>query len=224
MIAGIDEDILDEIFKTKIDETKVCEIDIESERVKDLRDNKFYFKKNKASLLYQDHMNPYMNDPDTVIENGYSYLFTGYNSTGKTFAAIQALFSFLRKGYSGHFIVFRDLMKLINRSITTSGEERRNSELLLSEIFNVDLLVIDELGKETGSKQHIAGELESLLKERDRKNKPCIITSNDEYEEIVDKYTSLVSDFASVFMKSYRVFLFDARNDFRKKYRKRWSL
>lgn len=220
MIAGVDENALNKIISTKAEEIVVVELDITTDR--DGKDS--MFEQYDQTKLFKNHLDKYMENPQVVIENGYSYLFTGYNSTGKTFSALQALYAFLRKGFTGHYILFRNLMKLINRAITGKGKERTEAESLLREIFSVDLLVIDELGKEGGGRTHTSNELESLLKERDQHNLPCILISNHTCEELIDMYTSEASDFTSVFMNSYRVFLFSAKIDFRKKHRKRWSL
>ena len=103
-----------------------------------------------------------------------------------------------------------------------NGSDRKDANSFFNAIKNVDLLVVDELGKETGGHSHIIGELETMLKERDMFKKPTILISNENYEELVSRYTTEASDFSSVFMKSYRILLFNPANDFRKITRVKW--
>jgi DNA replication protein DnaC len=107
--------------------------------------------------------------------------------------------------------------------LTSKGDERIEADKLLQQIKDVDLLVLDELARETGGKEHIANEIETLLKERDMFNKPTIVISNADYKELVERYTSEFSLFSSAFLESYRALLFKPI-DFRRERRKEWKL
>lgn len=217
LIAGVDEKAADSILTTPLQDTRVVEVDITAKREPGQD-----FPRAKRGYLYKDNLNRYMRQCDLVIAYGYSYLLTGHNGTGKTFAALQIVHNYLRKGYSAHYILFRELMRHVNKWLTGDKESRKLAELLVREIFETDLLVIDELGKEGGGREHVSSELDSMLKERDQHSKPTILITNHQCEELIDRYTSQVSDFTSVLMKSYRVLHLNPLKDFRKVTRKRW--
>lgn len=212
LVSGYDIGFLDKLLTTPVQEVKVCEIDISNAKSNVM----------KGTFLFKDHLNKYVKDVSHVIEKGYSYLFTGANSTGKTFSASWVARKFLTYGKTVHYLHFRELMKWANRSITSKGDERIFSERYFEEIKTVDLLIVDELGKETGNMQHISGEFENIIKERDMFNKPCILITNEEYDNLIARYSSNKSDFSSAFTTSYRVFMFDPRNDLRRINRKVW--
>lgn len=207
MIAGVPEALIHDIMTEHLDERQVVEIDIGNQT------------KLEPTALLETHLRPYVQQHKRVLARGYSYLFVGTNSVGKTFCSLKVLHSYLGLGYSGHYIKFRALMKLINRAIVEKGQLRTDAEDLLAEIKAVDLLVVDELGKETGSREHIAGEVEELLKDRDQGRRPTIVVSNYDYQELEQLYTSNI---VGAFMRNYRVLIFDPRTDKRKAARETW--
>ena len=219
LIAGVGENTATSILNTYLQDTRVVEVDITVKREPGQD-----FPRERRGYVYKDNLNRYMRRTEYVVTNGFSYLFTGHNGTGKTFAALQVLHNYLRKGYSGHYILFRELMRHVNKWLTGDKDARKEAEKLVREIFDVDLLVIDELGKEGGGREHVSSELDSMLKERDQRSKPTILITNHQCEELIDRYTSQTSDFTSVLMKSYRVLHFNPRKDFRKVTRKRWQI
>jgi DNA replication protein DnaC len=208
LIAGVKEHKAVSIISQKAKECFVREVDLSDGR------------KLEKSKLYQDHLFKYAANIEKVLECGYSYVFIGVNSTGKTFAALKLLHHFLKMGKSGHYIKFRKLMKIINRTLSGHGQERTLADRLLDEILKVDLLVIDELGRETGNREHIASEVDEILKDRDMANLPTIVITNREFENIEDLYEGGNSAIISAFMRNYKLFIFDPRNDFRKQERK----
>lgn len=217
LIAGVDEKTTIKVLSTRLSDTRVLEIDITAPRKPGEE-----FPRSSRGYIYKDNLDKYMLEVSKVVAEGYSYLFTGHNGTGKTFAALQALHNALRKSYSGHYVLFRELMRHVNKWLTGDKTSRREAEMFVREMFDVDFLVIDELGKEGGGREHVSSELDSMLKERDQRSKPTILITNHHCEELIDRYTSEVSDFTSVLMKSYRVLLFSPNKDFRKETRKRW--
>lgn len=209
IIAGVKEQKAESIISQRAKECFVREVDLANG------------KKLIKSKLYRDHLFKYVAHIDEVLKQGYSYVFIGVNSTGKTFAALKLLHYFLKMGKSGHYIKFRKLMKLINRTLSGLGSERSQADRLLNEILKVDLFVIDELGRETGNREHIASEIDEILKDRDMAQLPTIVITNRDFEEVEDLYEGGNSAIISAFMRSYKLFIFDPRNDFRKKERKK---
>lgn len=216
LLSGINPSALMGAMKRDIDDPKIKEIDIGEEEPT--------IHEGAPLRLYRDFIDAYISRHKTVIKNGYSFLFVGVNSTGKTFSAIRIVHNYLRRGYTAHYFLLSELMKAINKSITSNGRDRVFHEGFVNEVKGVDILVIDEVGKEKGNLSHVSGEVESILKERDMYSKPSILISNDNYKDIVSKYTSSSSDFSSAFTRSFKVLLFDSRNDFRRRYRKRWTI
>jgi len=208
MIAGVEEQTALEVLYRKVYECSVIEIDI--------ADGKEY----DSTKLYHDHLLKYKNNLKKAVKRGYSYIFIGANGTGKTFAALRMLHLFLRMGYSGHFIKFRQLMKLINKTIVGSKNERIEAEKTFNEIRKVHLLIIDELGREGGSKEHVSNEIDELLKDRDMGRLPTVVITNRDFEDIEDLYEGSKSNIKSAFMRNYKLLLFDPDNDFRKKHRR----
>lgn len=204
MIAGVEELQSIEVISKTAEECRVVEIDLGSGR------------EAERTLLYKDHLGKYVRNMDRVLKKGYSYLFVGINSTGKTFAALKVLHHFLKMGKSGHYIKFRKLMKLINRAIAGNKSERQIADKLLAEILKVDFLVIDELGRETGNREHIASEVDEILKDRDMARSPTFVITNRDFEDVEDLYEGGNSAIVSAFMRSYRLLIFDPDNDFRK--------
>lgn len=204
LIAGVEEQQAIDIISKQAEDCWVTEIDLANGKEKD------------STKLYKEHLNRYAKNIDKVLKKGYSYLFVGINSTGKTFAALKVLHHFLKMGKSGHYIKFRKLMKLINRAIAGNKSERTHADRMLSEILKVDLLIIDELGRETGNREHIAGEVDEILKDRDMACSPTIVVTNRDFEDVEDLYEGGSSSIISAFMRSYRLLIFDPKNDFRR--------
>ena len=102
LIAGVKEQQALEIISKAANECWVTEIDLSNGKKKD------------STKLYSNHLNKYVANLNRVLIEGYSYLFVGVNSTGKSFAALKVLHHFLKMGKSGHYIKFRKLMKIIN--------------------------------------------------------------------------------------------------------------
>jgi DNA replication protein DnaC len=207
LIAGVKEEAAVDILKCKQDELLVTEINIKNKKEYD------------NTKLYKHHLRKYVRHYKDVIKNGYSYIFIGVNGTGKTHAALWILHNFLKMGCSGHYIKFRKLMKLINRNIASTGKDRNEAERFLDEILKVDLLIVDELGRETGNREHIASEIDEVLKDRDMARLPTIVITNRDFDEIEDLYEGGSSLISSAFMRNYKLFIFDPDNDFRKKCR-----
>lgn len=209
MIAGVQEGTARELCYSRLWERRVVEFD---PRTKEHLE---------PSYLIHDHIDPYMRSHRKVVENGYSYLFVGVNSVGKTFVAMKVLRHLLKKGYSGHFIKFRKLMKLINNSITSNSKDKQHAIFLVNKIANVDFLIVDELGKETGSSEHVSAEIEELLKDRDHGLKPTIVITNTDFDELQNLYTVNI---VGAFLRNYRILVFNPNDNMRLQARSAWEL
>lgn len=128
----------------------------------------------KTNKLYKDFVIPYSKNFNKVLKNGYSFLFVGPNGCGKTFAAAYIVNKISRKR-SKYYISFRDLMRLSNLCIVSNDNNCRKK---YNTIKNVELLVIDEVGKESSVTTNLLFEFENLVKGRIERFLPTIIITN----------------------------------------------
>ncbi len=114
-------------------------------------------------------------------EKGEGLFITGGAGTGKTHLA-AAIANFLLRGLTP--VVFADITRLLSSLKATFTEESTNSEQqLIDELCRVELLVIDDLGKEKPS-QWVEEKLYTIVNARYEDYKPIIITSNYSLEDI----------------------------------------
>jgi len=157
---------------------------------------------------------------EKVLARSYSFLFYGANGSGKTHSAIQFLCTAIESGYSGYYISLRDLYLLFNE--VSFKEHSQTQADLLAFISTVDVLVLDEVGKETLSGPVISY-VEDLLKTRSTKPCSTIICSNIQVhkKEFLTRYGNSVWD---IIRGNYFVYHFSADGDFRKQFRKTLDL
>ena len=132
--------------------------------------------------------------------NPYGFLFLGKNGTGKTFIGLKILYHALASSLTAHCINFLDLLKLLRKNF--DGE----IDLLISEILDVDILMIDELGNESVRSDFSISELKSIIKQRVDRKKPTIIVSNYIYDDFKSIYGASIE---SVVEAYFRVFDFN---------------
>jgi len=148
------------------------------------------------------------------INRGHSLFFTGYNSTGKSYAAIWLMYRFAYRGHTVHYIKFKRLHGTILNSFN-DGELRK----LLSEIEAVDLLCIDEVGKESSATAQVIGEFEEWLKSRQDSGKSTIIITNLDVSDFRERYEASIWE---ALAEKFLILAFDTKNNFRRMHR-RWE-
>lgn len=165
----------------------------------------------------------YVDSFEEALKEGYSFLFYGPNSTGKTYLAQWVLSCVIEEGYKGYYIHFKDYMEMYNAVV----HRGTTHPALLKWIEKCDLLVLDELGKESKASPNVIGELERLLKLRTEARLPTIVVTNlfaepDHPDEdcIIKRYGNSV---LSVMHSRYKMLRFSHRVDFRKETRKVWG-
>lgn len=160
------------------------------------------------------------------VEAGLSLILYGYNGSGKTHFAKQILYDAIGQGYGGYYIVSTDLQQLYNK-VSFSGKATELESALLDYIRNCDLLVIDEVGKETLSDAFLVS-FESILKHRTARDKSTIQVTNLQLSH--GEVTNLKSEYktrygASIYnllFEHYRLICFSRHGEFRLKERKEW--
>lgn len=171
-------------------------------------------------LLWEKILLPVEDKLDTVLARGYNFLFYGANGSGKTHSAVQILCSAIELGHSGYYITLRDLYLLYNE--VNFKEHTPDQSALLDFISKADVLVLDEVGKEslTGP---VVSFIEDLLKARSTRPCTTFICSNIQIhkKEFLTRYGNSVWD---IVRGCYFVYHFASSGDYRSKFRKTLDL
>ena len=112
-------------------------------------------------------------------------VFVGDVGTGKTFL-LECMANELNNNM--HYVVFStafDVNKTMVNSFSVSASEREN---LLAPFFESELLIIDDLGSEPILKNTTISNLFTIINERQRANRPTIISTNLTPTQIQDRY------------------------------------
>lgn len=136
-------------------------------------------------------------DPGKVMREGYGFIFWGDNDTGKTSAASVILKEARRRGFTSLFIRAPQY-----RDGVMQGAPFDDDMTLPERCSGVDMLLLDDLGKEPSSKESDGGSqrmFEELLRDRCSNLRPTIITMNSNpYKALEDRYarsfTRLISE------------------------------
>lgn len=173
--------------------------------------------------VYDRILKRYIAKLDTdVLTNGYSFIFYGYNGSGKTQTANHILALALDKGMSGYYIFFKELMILYNKA---EFEHDKDADKLYQYMMNTDLLVIDEVGKESSVTENLLGTFEQIIKYRTGLGKPTIMLMNIDFPKVdVGFKARYKNSIYNALLKHYRVLRFHEDGEFRIKTRKEWSL
>jgi len=118
---------------------------------------------------------------DSAYEKGTGLFICGTNGSGKSFIASLILQHASREGYTGYFILQRDLINTAFEAMYNVAV-RDDLEKLITEI---DFLVIDEIDKLfVDNDDKVQNLLEALLKKRSYSSKPLIVTSNQLMQDL----------------------------------------
>lgn len=155
--------------------------------------------------------------------SGQNMLLFGHNGSGKTHAALYIMAQYVSNGYETYYSTFKELYFLHN-SVTLKPEDERSE--LYKAILEVDLLVLDELGKE-GLSEPVIAFLETVMKERLYNKKQTILITNlkvarssdGTVKEFLTRYGNSCWDLVR---QGYLIFEFSKQNDFRAKERIEW--
>lgn len=176
----------------------------------------------KPFKLYDKLLNPYIDNLDgKVVDEGLSFIFYGPNQAGKSMTAQHILASAIEKGLTGYYETFKSLLNIYNKgSFKNEGEEK----FIYDHILNCDVLVIDEVGKESSVTDNVIGVLEEVVKRRSEWGRPTIIATNIDVPHtekgMLARYGNSVW---SAFMKRFRFLYFAPHGRFREKTRATWD-
>jgi DNA replication protein DnaC len=112
---------------------------------------------------------------DRPINQKYFVTLFGPVGSGKTLLAAAALkLVIVNYGFTGRFVDFQFLLN----QIKAEYEQKRSGESLLRQIREVDILVIDELGKGRNENEWQLEKLDDLINSRYNSRKITILTTN----------------------------------------------
>ena len=110
-----------------------------------------------------------------------AYIF-GASGLGKTHLAIGLLKKKIERGQTGLFVVVPELMESLRRCLRESGDDFE----ILQALYNVDCLVLDDLGAEKAT-ELVAERLYLVINQRYLNNRMTIITSNCTPQEMEER-------------------------------------
>ena len=126
----------------------------------------------------------YLRRLDDALAKGDGLLFFGKYGVGKTCAMICLAKEARRRGYTVYFGRAPEIRKAL-----IQGAKFNESQTLADRMKSVDLLIIDDLGKEyTSPSGHNEMEWEELLRNRVANMKSTLMTSNMRISSLAEKY------------------------------------
>lgn len=142
---------------------------------------------------YADNFQALRQDPQGQEKNGL--LFTGPKGTGKTHLAAAIANQLMDQGVPVVFATMIDLLAKIKASFDKdrSGASRESEETIMRLYKNVDLLIIDDIGKEQPTEWALA-KIYQIVNARYEDYKPMILTSNYSADELVHRMTPAGGD------------------------------
>ena len=116
----------------------------------------------------------YLVNLEEMRSNGGGFVFYGANGTGKTSACVYIGKEYRRRGYTVLFLEAADLKELV-----VERHQFDEDETWWDRAKGVDVLLLDDLGKDTSDSQGFgAGLVDKLLRARNARNRVTFITCN----------------------------------------------
>ena len=132
-----------------------------------------------------DSCKAYVSDFDRRYEN---LLFYGDVGVGKTFLTNCIANELLKQGHSVIYFTAFQLFDTLAKYAFRSGEVSEDIGRVHEDIFDCDLLIIDDLGTEMAN-TFVLSQLFLIINERDNRSKATIISTNLSIEEISERYS-----------------------------------
>ena len=120
----------------------------------------------------------------------HNLFFYGTVGTGKSFLSGCVAKALIEKG---NLVIYFSALSLFERLSKNSFDFKAKEEfnLLLDDIYNCDLLIIDDLGTEL-TNAFVSSQLFGLLNERHLRKKATVISTNLSLEELRDRYSDRI--------------------------------
>lgn len=149
---------------------------------------------NKNLEMVKDFVSDYLNNLASNIENNKGIIFLGSNGVGKSFLSCIILKECYRRRYSCRRVTFSSYISHYTEhwNIKNKEEKDANEQDFYEKFKGVEVLVLEEIGKEIDSK--IAKPiLEDLLRYREEHGRVTIICCNLAPQAIKDIYGASVT-------------------------------
>ncbi|MFO7295468.1 MAG: ATP-binding protein [Clostridia bacterium] len=117
-------------------------------------------------------------------------LFSGKTGLGKTFLLNCMAKAILDKGYT---VMRISAYKLFNQLFLSALQDNEQNQFLFSCLFEVDVLIIDDLGTETQRNNFTSEDLFNILNERQIQQKHTFLSTNLSLGEIKERYSDRIA-------------------------------
>jgi DNA replication protein DnaC len=149
------------------------------------------------------------------VRNGVGMYLQGGSGLGKSLIAALVAKEAIKAGFLVRFATFVDLLKRNDDTFVKSGNSAEAKALFAVEVTDVDLLVIDDLGKEnlvdSASPETVRRFISELLRQRDQRGLSTFVSANVFAHKMGDRYGQ---DVASLVTGNFEVLTL-AGEDFR---------
>ena len=147
----------------------------------------------KESMTQRENMLHILSDSEAFVNtfpSGTNLLFYGSSGLGKTFMCNCIAKSLLDKGYS---VIYQTPFSIINILEKRTFSDKNNPFIVMAydHLFDVDLLIIDDLGTETANSFTIS-EFYNIINARILKEKSTIISTNIKLSELSSFYNDRI--------------------------------
>lgn len=139
-------------------------------------------------IHFNDSLSKAKSFVDSFDDEFGNLIFYGTVGTGKSLMT-QCIAKALIE--SGHSVLYYSATTLMNAISMNTFDYSHSHEEANNELYNCDLLIIDDLGTEIHNNFTVSS-LFSLLNERSNRNKSVIISTNLPYEELLNRYTDRI--------------------------------
>lgn len=117
-------------------------------------------------------------------------LFSGKTGLGKTFLLNCMAKAILDKGYT---VMRISAYKLFNQLFISALQDNEQNQFLFNCLFEVDVLIIDDLGTETQRNNFTSEDLFNILNERLIQQKHTFLSTNLGLSEIKERYSDRIA-------------------------------
>lgn len=162
------------------------------------------FKGDKSALKI---IMRYCENLDSAIAHGLGVLMWGTNGNGKTTMSGIIAKHALKKGYTVYYLTLQSMLNMIMASFGSDNETEKIRNL----IMGVDILIVDEIGKEHIKKNESTGtvfglsEFEQLLRSREGNKKILIGVTNLRPQQLDTKYGESIASLFKGMLKAIEV-------------------
>lgn len=130
----------------------------------------------------------YVRDFDRAYEN---LLFYGGVGVGKTFLTNCIAYELINSGHSVIYFTAFQLFDTLAKYAFRSDEVSEDIGRVHEDIFQCDLLIIDDLGTEL-TNSFVMSQLFLIINERDSRRKSTIISTNLSFNELSERYSERI--------------------------------